>query len=543
MVDDNGVVMSRKKISRRVTRIETRPQFGLFEGDPALSQAPRPSRRCDVRFVDPDPREIRFGVQRLDEHLRAMGLRDALMLRELLREQDWSAFEARYSAEGRPGYAPWLVAGVVLFGLMRGVSSLRELERFTRGDLECMWVSGGITPDHSVLGRFILRHEEELSGALFEAITQAVLRRTGSGRTRLAGDATVLEAMSSRFALIKREALEVQRAALRAQAASAPEDTEVQAALAEIEQACAVLAERPRAKAMVAAEPEAGLLKLKNGRGSRPAYQAAVLANEARVVVDAQVHSTSEQAALAPQIERLDGAQTKELLLDAGFNTYENLESALEKEISVLCPEQAEDGRSDVHEARGMSMREFRYVEDGDYYVCPAGERMHPWRRHAGNAATGQRAYVQYATPACADCERRTRCTRGEARTIQRTVGQELKEAMRLVMAQPRARRVFAQRKAMVEPVFSHLRERQGLHRFRRRGLAGVRLELRLHLMAYNLGRALAYARRGAAGGILRGWKALVTLVRAFGHFSCGDSRELGVTPGAHGHARLTVYG
>jgi len=31
--------------------------------------------------------------------------------------------------------------------------------------------------------------------------------------------------------------------------------------------------------------------------------------------------------------------------------------------------------------------------------------------------------------------------------------------------------------------------------------------------------------------------------VRAFGHFSCGDSRELGVTPGAHGHARLTVYG
>jgi hypothetical protein len=29
---------------------------------------------------------------------------------------------------------------------------------------------------------------------------------------------------------------------------------------------------------------------------------------------------------------------------------------------------------------------------------------------------------------------------------------------------------VFAQRKAMVEPVFSMLRERQGLNRFRRRG-------------------------------------------------------------------------
>ena len=40
------------------------------------------------------------------------------------------------------------------------------------------------------------------------------------------------------------------------------------------------------------------------------------------------------------------------------------------------------------------------------------------------------------------------------------------------------------------------LRERQGLNRFRRRGLRRVRLEFRLHLTAYNLGRALAYARR-----------------------------------------------
>jgi hypothetical protein len=123
---------------------------------------------------------------------------------------------------------------------------------------------------------------------LFESITEAVLKRTASGRGRLAGDGTVLEAMSSRFALIKREALEAQR-----------EQAQAPALQARIEQAQAVLAERPEAKAIVVSEPEAGLLKLKNGRGVRPAYQAAVLVNEARVVVDAQVHSTSEQAALA----------------------------------------------------------------------------------------------------------------------------------------------------------------------------------------------------------------------------------------------------
>ena len=43
----------------------------------------------------------------------------------------------------------------------------------------------------------------------------------------------------------------------------------------------------------------------------------------------------------------------------------------------------------------------------------------------------------------------------------------------------------------VVEPVFAELRERQGLTRFRRRGLAGVRLEFALHCTAYNLKRTL----------------------------------------------------
>jgi hypothetical protein len=47
----------------------------------------------------------------------------------------------------------------------------------------------------------------------------------------------------------------------------------------------------------------------------------------------------------------------------------------------------------------------------------------------------------------------------------------------------------------MVEPVLSHIKENQGLRRFRRRGLVKVRLEFMLHLIAYNLSRAVALAR------------------------------------------------
>ena len=168
--------MKLKRIKRPVVRIDTRPQMPLFDGDrDAMPVRDGTAVSRPLRFVEPDPREIRFGALGLDEHLKQMGVTDALVVRELLARCDWSAFEARYAPDGRPSYAPRLMTGIVLFGLRRGVSSLRELERFARTDLGCMWVSGGITPDHSVLGRFIQRHEAELSRELFAAVVDEAL--------------------------------------------------------------------------------------------------------------------------------------------------------------------------------------------------------------------------------------------------------------------------------------------------------------------------------------------------------------------------------
>jgi hypothetical protein len=95
--------MGHKKIKRRVTRIKTGTSsastsliaslgLGLVQVDAARRFASK------IRT-----REIRIGMQRLDAHLREMGLRDALVLREILSEQDWSAFEAQYSPVGRRG--------------------------------------------------------------------------------------------------------------------------------------------------------------------------------------------------------------------------------------------------------------------------------------------------------------------------------------------------------------------------------------------------------------------------------------------------------
>ncbi|MEJ2621747.1 MAG: transposase [Candidatus Thiodiazotropha sp.] len=57
-------------------------------------------------------------------------------------------------------------------------------------------------------------------------------------------------------------------------------------------------------------------------------------------------------------------------------------------------------------------------------------------------------------------------------------------------MEKPENRQFYGKRQGMVEPVFSQLKCRQGLRRFRRKGLKAVRCEFALHAMAYNLSRA-----------------------------------------------------
>jgi len=82
-----------------------------------------------------------------------------------------------------------------------------------------------------------------------------------------------------------------------------------------------------------------------------------------------------------------------------------------------------------------------------------------------------------------------------QGRRIKRYPEDEQREALRLVMQHPQARRIFSQRKAIVEPVFSSLRSQQGLNRFRRRGLQAVKREFALHVLAHNLSRAVALSR------------------------------------------------
>ena len=525
---------------RPVTQIDTNPQGRLFGPEEVEAVAETVVGAVGaVVFNRPDPREIFLGGLRLDEHLRAMGTTEALRVRALLEEQSWEVFERQYKPGGRSPYAPQALLGLVLYGIGQGVSSLRELERLARVDLGCMWITGGLCPDHASIGRFIQRHDAHMSGEFLEGLTRSVLRVTASGVETVAGDGTVVQAAASRYRTLKQEAARAAAEEARAAAQANPDDTKRQARAAQAQQVEQTLQRRAAAReakgkstesvSISPVEPEAVVQPQKDKKTFAPSYKPSVLANAARVIVGWDLDPSSETTVVAPmldQAERLGGVQSA--LFDAGYHSDAVLETTAERGIEVLCPEGQALREDDWtrHSDKYYPKSQFVYDSGSDSYTCPAGARLTPKDRCHGKHPREQ--YIRYATPACATCPSRAQCTRGQGgRQIKRYRGDAAKEALRAAMTDPERRRRYRQRQAMVEPVFSVLKQRQGLARFRRRGLAAVRREFALHVMAYNLGRAIARRAISALFRALCGATGSLARLLPGDHLPCATSAPL----------------
>ena len=155
---------------------------------------------------------------------------------------------------------------------------------------------------------------------------------------------------------------------------------------------------------------------------------------------------------------------------------------------------------------------QFRFDEENDVYVCPAGQKLEREHKYKGNAQNP--AYIKYVCKVCGNCQLHDRCTKSANRGIKRYADDEIKEAMREVMKQPGARQRYKQRQAMVEPVFGEQRYIQRLQRFHRRGLRKVTLEYSLHCSAHNLRRYLRLNREvTVAGGLYAPNSMILSLV------------------------------
>lgn len=499
---------------RRVQRLDPSGQQRLGFDEAVIGQGCEGEAEPlgEAWFLPDDGRGLRVQGQPLREYLVERGLKWVVELRALMESMDFGVLTRSYSRWGRSALHPRTLLGLIIYGVHRRQWSLRELEVLAKCDAGAWLMCGGHQPDHSTIGKFIHMHRAALSEEFYVDLVQQVARKLNLRPGVAALDGTVIEAASSRFRLLREEAARAaaeQAQAAAPQSALAPQARQAQEAVAAAEERN----ERRRAAGLkgeikvAATEPEAVYQPRKDGV-RRACYKPSVLVEQSEAegesgpfkvqLIAAQgVHPSSEPAlfnGLVDQHHAGFGCDPITLLVDAGYASLAILAGSCERELDLLCPTGQARGNGDWAK-RGKAglfgKAAFAYNREHDLYRCPAGRELLPEQRH--NIDRAQRSYVRYKGVACQDCPLRAQCTKSKsARTVKRYSQEEFKEGMVAVMAQPAARARYRLRGEIVERVFAELRERQGLKRFHRRGLLGVRAEFALHCIAFNLKQAVA---------------------------------------------------
>lgn len=322
--------------------------FG-FARESAVSAATPQQIPSDDWFQPDGHLGFYLGPERLDVYLKRVGSGWVLRLRGLLEELNWEVLTRAYHLTGRKAKHPRAMLGLIVYGILSGRWSLRDLEEMARLDAGAWWVCGGHQPDHGTIGEFIRRHAAVLTTAFFEDLVKYVVARLRLQVGTVAIDGTVIESAASRFRMLKLEAAR-EAARLAEQAAQAdPEDPVLQGQAkiaAELANTANQRAEERVARGGEAAgtsiaqtDPEAVLQPRKDGAW-RPGYKPSLMVHASGAIVAQSVHPSSEVTqvqGLLAQHSAAFGAPPGTALLDANYHCSEVLSECVAQGVDVLC--------------------------------------------------------------------------------------------------------------------------------------------------------------------------------------------------------------
>ena len=232
-----------------------------------------------------------------------------------------------------------------------------------------------------------------------------------------------------------------------------------------------------------------------SGRGSGVVgynVQAAVDIEHHLIVAYDVSNVGTDVAQLAPMAQLTQAAletDRLEVVADRGYFSSEQILACQEAGVTVTLPKPQTSG----NRVKGRFVKQdFRYVASEDVYVCPAGEKL---TYHYTNREDG-RVLRRYWTNACQTCAIKDRCTSGKERRITRWQHEHILEAVqRRLDAHPEKMR---QRRETAEHPFGTIKARMGATHFLMKTLKRVSTEMALHVLAYNLTRAMNILGTGA---------------------------------------------
>lgn len=369
-----------------------------------------------------------------DDHL-------CFFVHEVVERLDLQVFEQAYSEEGGELYHPSLMMKVWLYAYAVGMTSGRKLEQRVREDLGLRYLAGGARPDNWALSGFRRRHARAIND-VFTQVLEWARQRGWAKLGRVAIDSTRVAA-ASRNRVDSEQKLRQERARLRRQvrrwqkACDADQSepgglavrrAEVQQQLAEMPQRLERLRKSGESR-LSRTDQDARFLRSAGG-GKVLGYTAEMAVSDDHLIVAQRVtQHTTDHTSLLPLVEQIQqrcGSPPEVALADSGFYTNENIASLTAQGVQAYIPDPQ----------MACELNTGRRLRNGN--MVPRHEELKHMRRR---------------------------------------------------LRSPGGRKMYARRKAVVEPVWGVLKQQRGMRQFRLRGLTKVGIELTLAALAYNVTR------------------------------------------------------
>jgi transposase len=467
------------------------------------------------------------------------------LLDEILRGLDWSSWTQEYNGRrGQPPIHPRVVAGVILYGLMRRIRSSRQLEYACGHNFDFVWLVEGRVIDHDTICKFRTRFKDALK-QLFKQIGQLAMGMGYIHLLEVAFDGTRVKANASRFhtwtaerveAALKELEAHVAKMLSEAETADAREATlydesqaetlpaeladakkreeKLKKLLEELREADAVRkkdgiktpAQRPKA------DTDSTVMPNKEG-GYAPNYTPVAATDGTKdFIADCDVipgpNEQNELLSSADRIEENFSKKIENLSADKAFGTGANLAGMETRNVNFHTPVESpapqegnpakrEDPRQPVPEAefpklprndkKKLDKSCFVYDAEANCYYCPMGRVLdyEQTKREQGR----ETRYV-YRCRNCEGCPLSGVCrdpNSQRGRSVSRDEHEPLRERMHAKMQTEAGRTIYNRRMHIGETPFAIIKNFFEVRRFLLRGLEKVRTEWRWVCTAYNL--------------------------------------------------------
>ena len=412
-------------------------------------------------------------------------------------------------ATGRPSYHPSVLLKLYIYGYLYRVQSSRRLEREAGRNVEVMWLTARLVPDHKTIADF----RKDNGPAIRKVCAQfvALCRQLGLlAKASVAIDGSKFKAVNNRdrnftAAKMKRRLAQIEESVARYLHQLDSADRQEPSAALELrtmrlkEKIAKLKEEMGRLKALDAerqaspdqqislTDPDARSMATSGCGSGMVGYnaQAAVDTEHHLIVTHEVTNEGNDRSQLSPMAKQTKAAlevDGLDVVADRGYFDSEEILACDRAGVTVTLPQPQTSG----NRSKGRFVKaDFRYLPDEDVYICPAGERL---QYHYTNEERGL-TLRRYWTNACQHCAIKDQCTTGKERRISRWEHEEVLEAVqRRLDENPEAMRA---RRETVEHPFGTIKARMGATHFLMKRLKNVRTEMALCVLAYNLTRVM----------------------------------------------------